>query len=143
MKKILFLLSIFSLLMFISSNQTEAAKKFIPKKNVAKKSISSNIPVKVSYRPDKLGLLLAFSNFKGIETANYSFTYSSNGIPQGVGGTITSSNNPTSARELLFGTCSSAVCTYHSNLLNAKISITAKFANGRTITKNFRIKTYR
>ena len=85
---------------------------------------------------------MSFGNFSGIESVSYSFTYTTNGLTQGAGGTITSSNNPTSVRELLFGTCSGGVCRYHHNLSQAKLLLTAKFSNGRTASKSYKIKTY-
>jgi hypothetical protein len=123
-----------------------AAKKFIPKtKTTYTKSVSrssSSIPLSVKYRGDKLGIYFTFLNFNGIESADYSFTYTGNGIAQGAGGTVRTSNNPTSQRELLFGTCSSGVCTYHHNLTNAKLVFTLHYTNGTTATKSYRIKTY-
>ncbi len=122
--------------------KTEAAKKFVRKTVVNSKVSYSSVPAKVLYRSDHQGLYLSFLNFNGIESVSYSFTYSTNGNPQGAGGTITSTNNPTMQRELLFGTCSTSVCTYHRNLTNAKLVLTAKYTNGRTVNKSYRIKTY-
>lgn len=139
---------IFPVIFFILSvtlpSDTQAAKKFIPKgKTVRYTTSSGSIPAVVRYRPDRLGILMSFSNFAGIESVAYSFTYTTNGIPQGAGGTVTAGNNPTSSRELLFGTCSTSVCTYHYNLSGARLVVTAKLTNGRTVTKGYRIKTYR
>lgn len=145
MKKLIQIsLIIITLTLFIPV-KIEAAKKFVPKaKTVSHSTISSgSIPAVVRYRPDKLGILFSFSNFNGIESVNYSFTYSTNGIPQGAGGTIRASNDPASPRELLFGTCSTSVCTYHYNLSGARLVLTAKLANGNTVTKAYRMKTYR
>jgi len=148
MSKIL-LQSIFitSLLMLVVSlffvvPRIEAAKKFVPKRKPAVKISTGSIPAIVRYRADHLGILMSFSNFSGIESVSYSFTYNTNGMPQGAGGKITSANNPTAQRELLFGTCSSGVCRYHSNLSNARLVLTATMTNGRTITKGYKIKTY-
>lgn len=144
--KILILPAILIGVIMFSPADIEAAKKFVPKKTVVRKTVSrttaGSIPAVVRYRPDRQGILLSFLNFNGIESAAYSFTYNTNGNPQGAGGTITSANNPTVQRELLFGTCSTSVCTYHYNLTNARLVITAKMISGRTITKTFRIKTY-
>lgn len=121
-----------------------AAKKFLPQKTATRAIISKgSIPSLVKYRTDRLGILLSFTSFNGIDSVNYSFTYNSNNGPQGAGGTIRSTNNPTSQRELLFGTCSTSVCTYHSGLSNARLVLTAKMTNGRTVTKTYKIKTYR
>ncbi|MBI5452429.1 hypothetical protein HY945_03125 [Candidatus Gottesmanbacteria bacterium] len=121
---------------------TYAAKKFVPKKVTRAKVSAGSIPAIVRYRGDRQGILLSFLNFNGLKSASYSFTYETNGNPQGAGGTITAANNPTAQRELLFGTCSSGVCRYHYNLTNARLILTAKTTNGRTISKSYRIKTY-
>ena len=131
---------------FFTFSDVKAAKKFAQKAQTSKRSSgtrSSSIPSSVRYRSDKLGLYLSFKNFSGIDSASYSFTYTSNGIQQGIGGSISENNNPLQERELLFGTCSTSVCTYHSNLQNANLIITAKYKNGTTSSKRYRIKTYR
>lgn len=136
----------FSVLYSTRASFVQAAKKFIPKRSTAVVRRSTgpgvSIPAVAKYRGDKLGILLSFSNFNGIDSADYSFTYNGNGIDQGAGGTIRSSNNPTVERELLFGTCSSGVCTYHYNLKNARLVLTIHYTNGRTASKSYRIKTY-
>ena len=138
---------LFFLVLYLAFNTTgvNAAKKFVPKKtsgSTAKATSSGTIPALVKYRGDRLGLLLSFSNFSGIQSVNYVFTYTRNGIPDGASGTITANNNPTMQRELLFGTCSSGVCAYHHNLSKARLVLTAKMTNGRTISKSYSIKTY-
>lgn len=119
-----------------------AAKKFSPKKTAVRYTSSAGIPAIVHYQPNHLGINLSFSNFNGLESVSYSFTYNTNGITQGVGGTVTANNNPTDTRELLFGTCSRGACRYHYNLSNARLVLTAKYTNGRTSNKSYRIKTY-
>ena len=137
------LLSIICLSAFIFVPNIEAAKKFVPKKtSTVRSTVSESFSPSVRYRGDKLGLLMSFPNFTGISSVTYSFTYETNGIPQGIGGTVTSANNPSAQRELLFGTCSTSVCTYHHNLANAKLVLTARLTNGRTLSKSYRIKTY-
>lgn len=121
---------------------TFAAKKFVPKKITRARTSAGSIPTVVRYRGDRQGILLSLLNFNGLESVSYSFTYDTNGNPQGAGGTVTALNNPTAQRELLFGTCSSGVCRYHYNLSNARLVLTAKTTNGRTITRSYRIKTY-
>lgn len=126
----------------LSVRNVEAAKKFVPKKTTSVYTPSTGIPAIVSYRPDHLGLNLSFSNFSGLDSISYSFTYSTNGIPQGIGGTITANNSPASPRELLFGTCSRGVCRYQYNLSNAKLVLAARYTNGKTASKTYKIKTY-
>lgn len=139
--KALFCLTVFLLFMSAGLRNSFAAKKFVPKKTSTVKSGTSVFPVSVRFRPDRLGILMSFTNFNGIESAAYSFTYTTNGVAQGAGGTIRSSNNPTAVRELIFGTCSTGVCRYHSNLADARLTVTIKYGNGKSATKIFRIKT--
>lgn len=142
MRKIIEVVLIVLFLSILSASTTFAAKKFIPKKTTVRYTASSGIPAIVRYQPNHLGLNLSFSNFSGLENVSYSFTYNTNGVAQGVGGTVTANNNPTETRELLFGTCSRGACRYHYNLSDARLVLSAKYVNGRTATKSYRIKTY-
>lgn len=136
-----FLFVAFLSVSLFAASPIQAAKKFVAKKTV-KRTGGFSLPSLVSYRGDKRALFLSFRNFNGLDSVSYSFTYETNGNPQGAGGTITASNNPTAQRELLFGTCSTSVCTYHYNLRNARLVLTAKLTNGTTMSKAYRIKTY-
>jgi hypothetical protein len=145
MKKIIFFTLVITLIFTLNFPVfTYAAKKITVKKSVKKNvtAYSTSIPSLVKYRSDKKAIFLSFSNFNGIESASYSFTYETNNNLQGAGGNITASNNPLEQRELLFGTCSTSICTYHTNISNAKLVITAKYTNGKTISKTYKIKTY-
>ena len=147
MHRIKYLLLVFLIIAFLAfPKNASAAKKFIPKKAASGGQSTGGglgIPASVRYRPDKLALLLSFYNFSGIESINYSFTYTSNGLVQGVGGRVTASNDPSSVRELLFGTCSSGVCKYHENLSGTSLALTANFSNGTVAKKLYRVRTYR
>lgn len=123
---------------------TEAAKKFVPKGKTTGSTGKSGggVPAKVSYRADKKALNFYFTNFSGISSVSYVFSYDTNGITQGAAGSVSSANSPGQSRELLFGTCSTSVCTYHSGLKNAKLTFTANYTNGRKASKVFLVKTY-
>ncbi|OGG27355.1 hypothetical protein A2960_00110 [Candidatus Gottesmanbacteria bacterium RIFCSPLOWO2_01_FULL_39_12b] len=141
---ILRMIAVSLLLLLIGPVKVEAAKKFIPKSAGTKNyTRTSPIPASVRYRGDKNGILFSFLNFNGLESVSYSFTYSTNGIQQGAAGNITKANNPLLTRELLFGTCSGGVCRYHSNLANARLTLNARFTNGNTRTKVYKIRTYK
>lgn len=142
MQKITLIGFVVLFLIILSAPTVFAAKKFVPKKSTVKYTAVSGIPAVVSYRPDRLGLNLSFRNFSGLESVSYSFTYNTNGMAQGAGGKVTAANNPTAARELLFGTCSRGACRYHYNLSGARLTLTARYTNGRTSSKSYRIKTY-
>ncbi len=142
MRRIIPVIFVIFLLLVLSKPVVFAAKKFVPKKSTVKNTSVSGIPAQVSYRPDRLGINLSFRNFNGLESVSYSFTYNTNGITQGAGGKVTAANDPTEARELLFGTCSRGACRYHYNLSDARLTLTARYTNGRIATKSYRIKTY-
>lgn len=123
----------------------QAVKAFVPKKQSApvKKTVvrsTGGIPSVARLRGDRRAILLSFSHFNGIDSAEYSLTYTNNGKAEGAGGTIRASNNPSSVRELAFGTCSTGVCTYHTGIRDAKLTIIVKYTNGTTKTKIYKIK---
>ena len=93
----------------------------------------------VRFRPDRRGLLINFSSFDQVASATYSLTYTANGVPQGVSGTVTAATGG-EQRELLFGTCSGGVCRYHTNITNARLVIESKLKSGSIIRKPYRIK---
>lgn len=142
MQKLLIFAFVLLLIPILFTSTTFAAKKFVPKKSEARYTATGGIPAIVKYMPNRLGINLSFSNFKGLESVSYSFTYNTNGMAQGAGGKVTAANNPTAARELLFGTCSRGACRYHYNLSGARLTLTARYTNGRTVSKSYRIKTY-
>jgi len=142
MRKIIGFLVANIFLLGFSNTEVLAAKKFVVKKTAVRYTSSSGIPAIVKYMPNRLGINLSFRNFNALESVSYSFTYNTNGIAQGVGGTVTAANNPTATRELLFGTCSRGACRYHYNLSDARLVQTAKYTNGKTATKSYRIRTY-
>ena len=143
MKKII----LFALLMFFAITtvrHVEAAKKFVAKGTTSggSRAAGGSIPVNVRYRADKRAIHFSFSNFSNFTSVSYVFSYQTNGIYQGAAGTISAANSPGESRELLFGTCSTSVCTYHSGISGAKLTFTATLKNGKKASKNFRIKTY-
>lgn len=127
----------------VGAQQSFAAKKFVKKPAAAtvKTSGGGSIPAIVRKRGDARGILISFSHFNGLQSVSYSFTYTTGGLQQGAGGQVTSANNPTSQRELLFGTCSGGVCKYHTGVKNARLVLTATFTNGRKVSKSYVVKT--
>ncbi|MBN1263116.1 MAG: hypothetical protein JW991_02040 [Candidatus Pacebacteria bacterium] len=153
MKFTRFLISVFCLLAFsyLFPRSALAAKKRPPRGSrntvqAASKTTSANlttstqgIRTKVRFRPDRLGLLVAFSGFERVSSVTYSLSYTSNGVPEGIGGTITSGPG-NEERELLFATCSSGICRWHQNIQNARLVISSKLKSGITVRKPYRIK---
>ena len=94
----------------------------------------------VKLRGDRRALLLTISGMENCKSLSYKLTYTANGVPQGVMGKIDPALEPTAKRELLFGTCSRGVCTYHRGLANMRLLISSHLKSGITVIKPYRIK---
>jgi hypothetical protein len=99
----------------------------------------------VSYSAAKLSrpthsITVTFTNLGQVEKSEYVLSYLTNGIDQGVVGTVNATGQPTDSRDLYFGTCSHGVCTPHYNITNATLVITTSLKNGGVNTKRYRIK---
>lgn len=97
------------------------------------------VTVSVKFRPDRKGIVASFSNLTTAAAVSYSLTYFSNGIEQGVDG-IMKPELGSAKKELIFGTCSSGVCRYDTNLTDARFTVTTMLKNGTKIIKTFRLK---
>jgi hypothetical protein len=100
---------------------------------------SRSVPTSVKFRADRKAILINFGDFSNAISVSYTLTYTNNGMAEGARGTAT----PETAgqqRELLFGTCSSGVCRYHTNVTNAKLVVDSKLKSGLTVRKTFRLK---
>ena len=138
---LIFLLSIF----FLFPKETLAAKARLSRGSgttTVKRSSSggsNRVGYALSFKSGKTGINLFLSNLSSANSVTYELTYQSNGISQGVIGTVTPSGS-SEQRDLLFGTCSGSVCRYHSNITNAKLVITSKLKSGITTRKTYRIR---
>ena len=146
MKKKIFLISLIISLFFILPANVRAAKRRPPrggkpqvKTTTRTYSSSRGVKASVRFRPDRRGLLVNFSGFDNITSVTYALTYTADGIPQGIRGTVTA-ETAGEQRELLFGTCSHGVCRYHTNITNARLVIDSKLSSGIIIRKPYRIK---
>lgn len=120
-----------------------AAKARVVKKVVvpAKAVVVATKPtVYVKIRNDRRALTLTFYGLNTANSANYELTYVGNGIEQGVFGSIPSSEGSTASRQLLLGTCSKLVCTYHRNVSSVKLKVTYKLKTNKTLIKRFTIR---
>lgn len=100
----------------------------------------STIGVYPRLRGDRLGLNISFSNLNSAESVTYVLTYNTNGKGEGVQGGVGMQEGNSVSRQLLFGTCSHGVCTYHRNITNARFEVRAKLKNGKTLLRRYRIK---
>ncbi len=148
MKKLTIILFVISVSVFLTPPTALAARQRV--RVTAPASSGGGAPVRssayggasssVKFRGDRKALILTLSNMSGISSVSYQLTYSTNGVSQGVMGKIDPSIEPTATRELLFGTCSHGVCTYHTNITNAKLKISSLLTSGVTVVKPYRIR---
>lgn len=131
------------LLVFLVFSPTEvlAAKKRVNRggTTVTSGTVSRGVQSSVRLKANRLGLILTLSGFGNVTSVSYQLTYTTNGIPQGVMGTVQPSGG-IETRELLFGTCSKNVCRWHTNIRDARLIVTSKLKSGLTIRKSYRIR---
>ncbi|MCL4374239.1 hypothetical protein M1523_00085 [Patescibacteria group bacterium] len=122
-----------------------ADAKLLPRFQAARSSgagaaVSSGVITSPRLRADHGALIVYFANLQNAASVSYTLMYQSNGVDQGVGGTLDSSAGSSVTRELYFGTCSSGVCRAHSGLANMKLEITIDLTNGHKILRRYRIR---
>lgn len=141
-KVILFLTTIFLLVFFLTDNNQIYAKKRIVRSGgkVVTRSAGNRLIITPRLRKDRQALIVSFSNLKAVSDFTYELEYESEGIAQGVAGTITPSGETSTSRELLFGTCSKNVCRYHKKIKNMKLTVTSTLTGGTRVRKTFKIK---
>lgn len=98
------------------------------------------IGVSVRLRGDKKALLVSFSNLQNATAVSYILTYQTRGQQEGAGGSVRPSEGNTATRELLFGTCSKNVCTYHPSIANMKFEVTTELKSGKKSIKRYKIR---
>ncbi len=137
---IFILLSFFSALIF--SNNIEA--KVLPQAKTSTKTviktISTGINITPRLRTDRRALIVYFSSLQNAASVSYMLTYDTSIQQEGAGGSLNLKNGSTQSSELLFGTCSKGVCTYHSGIRNAKLEVSYTTKSGKKYIKKYRIK---
>lgn len=139
MKKIILLMIIGGAFFFTSGVEAKLLPRFTKTSNIGQRVVSSGLVVSPKFRSDRQALVLTLSNLQKVKNVTYTLMYQTNGVDQGVGGSLDSSSGPSVTRELLFGTCSD-VCRYHSNITNMKLEIVSELPNGRQTLKRYRIR---
>ncbi len=138
------IITIFLFLLFLFF-PLEASAKVLPQahttgsgKTVAPKSTTtSKTMVTAKLRGDRKALLVYFGNLQNATNVSYTLIYNTQGRQEGAGGSIRQEEGNTTTRELLFGTCSKNVCTYHSNITNMKLEVTGQLTSGKSFTRRF------
>jgi len=101
---------------------------------------SSSVVISPKLRGDRKALIIYFANLSKVKNISYMLTYQGSGVDQGAMGSIDSTVGGSASRELLFGTCSTSVCTYHSSIVNARLEVTIEQLSGKKTIKKYRIK---
>lgn len=139
----------FAILIKVTTNEAQA--KLLPRakssgssgavqsKPRASAPVAGRVAVSVKFKSGKSGIVATFSNLGVAQSVTYSLTYTSRGIKEGVGGSLTDLSG-TQVRELLFATCSNNVCRYHTGITNARLTITTTLKNGKKVVKPFKLR---
>lgn len=129
------------LISFISISSTAYAVRSRSRQSSTKSAVlPGSVYTTVKFRGDRKAIIINFSNINLANSITYTLSYTANGIDQGAQGTITPAGESSTTRELLFGTCSKNVCTYHYNIVGAKLEIRSKLKSGTTTLKSYRLK---
>ncbi len=104
------------------------------------KAVSSGVSVSPKLRADRRALVISFNNLSKASSVSYTLTYQTNGKDEGVSGSVNSASGNSTSRQLVFGTESSGVPRYHTNITNARLDVTVEMANGKRSVKKYRIK---
>jgi len=110
-----------------------------PAQNSRGGSGGGSVVVSPKLRGDRRALNVYFGNPSKAKSISYILSYRGNDSDQGAMGSVDVSSGNTS-RELLFGTCSTSVCTYHQGISNMKFGVTIELASGKKIIKRYRVK---
>ena len=149
MKKLTIILFLISISIFFAPPTALAARKRVRVKapagssgggSTVRRSAYGGASSSVRFRADRKAIILTLSNMGGVSSVSYQLTYLANGVSQGVMGKIDPSIESTATRELLFGTCSHGVCTYHANITNARLKVSSLLTSGVTVVKPYRIR---
>lgn len=146
-RKLVFFLS-FLVALFLVYPQDVHAKRTLPGVSGPKSATvkrtgggARGVDVSVKFRGDRKAIVVNFGNLEIASSVSYLLSYTAGkGTKEGAGGTISDLSAGTTTRELLFATCSSGVCRYHTGIKNARFTVTTTLKNGRKVVKNFRLK---
>ena len=134
--KSLFIL-LLSLFLFASSVEAKLLPRF---SSPARSSGGGgSLVVSPKLRGDRRALNVYFGNLSKAKSVSYILTYRGNDSDQGAMGSVDVASGNTT-RELLFGTCSTSVCTYHQGISNMRLEVTIELTSGKKIVKRYRVK---
>lgn len=142
MRKIIFSLILLILIKFLIISNVEASllPRFRSLARTARRGSYSGILVSPRLRSDRKALIVNFANLKKVKNVTYTLIYQTNGRDEGVSGSLDASSGDAVTRELLFGTCSSGVCRYHTNISNMRLEVNTELTSGKRTVKRFRVR---
>lgn len=140
MKKVGSVFIFLSLFLAFPSESFAIVRRALPNKPVAKKAVGSAVISSVRFRFDRRAVILSISNLPAANSISYLLTYTSSGKAEGTQGVIRPTGESATTRELLFGTCSTGVCTYHRNIQNARLVLTINQTNGKIVRRAYKLK---
>ncbi len=124
--------------LFLIPSPALAKKKIVRPSQTVSAPRPYGVWVKPKLRSDHKALILAFGSLDYATDLNYTLTYSSDNIDQGVQG----SHQPESSnfqKEFLFGTCSGANCTYHQKITDMLLEVKLKLKTGKTLIQHYQV----
>ena len=104
------------------------------------KTVGTGINITPRLRTDRRALIVYFSSLQNATSVSYMLIYDTSIQQEGAGGSLNLKNRSSQTSELLFGTCSKGVCTYHKSIKNAKLEVTYSLKSGKKYIKRYRIK---
>jgi len=146
MRKLAIVIVVLALCTVVTAEYVEARvlPRFKSTGSSAPRSISTQasntVIVQPGFMPGRGGLRVYFGNLQNAKSVSYTLSYETNGKPEGVSGTVSPSDGNSATRELLFGTCSTGVCTPHQNIKNMKLEVKIALVSGKVLVKRYRIK---
>lgn len=105
-----------------------------------KNAVGTGISVSPSLRRDRRALIVNFANLQNAQSVSYLLTYKTGVQDEGARGTLTLGGSTKTTEQLLFGTCSKNVCTYHTNISNARLEVSYTSKTGKKYLKKYKIK---
>ena len=134
------LMIILLIIIFLFFPSPAYARKKLPMRAARAVVSSATLPqTGLKLRGDHLALLLTLTNMDKAQSLSYLLTYQAAGVGQGAEG----SHDPAlgnTQKELVFGTCSANVCTYHQSLSDMLFQATIGLKDGRTLVRKYQIK---
>ena len=127
------------LFVFLSPVSVLAIKKLVRRQSGGVSAQGYGVSIRPKLRADHQALLLVFSGMDKAKSVSYNLTYQSGEIGQGAQGNYDAASGNTQ-KELVFGTCSGIVCTYHQSIKDMVLEVKSSLKSGKTLTQRFQIK---